>query len=318
MELIHSESNLNFVKMHLISHTRDHIYMFGNIPIYSTEYGELAHKEQIKDGWRRTTKIDAARQILSSYGRQHAVCMRLLNMVFLQRAGADLPTDVVEDLEKTRPAPTPSAHRRILKGGRDKIHDVVDFGSACDISPETICWELIRYCRLSLPPERRRPENPAILRGLPVELLTQLEILVLAFQESGVYDIHSARCTGARLFRNQTSRNDCVWIQAGGENMYSALRGRLPARLIALFKIQLGYMQQDTVYRLVGVQFMSLVDSRRPSDLHGLVTVQLRDLTRELTIEDIGTIIGLAYLIPATDRRWLVNIWIDLRTFNEI
>jgi len=53
MELIHSESNFNFVKMFLISHFRDHIYMFGNIPIYSTEYGELAHEEQIKDGWRR-------------------------------------------------------------------------------------------------------------------------------------------------------------------------------------------------------------------------------------------------------------------------
>jgi len=66
MELIHSESNFNFVKMHLISHFRDHIYMFGNIPMYSTECGELAHTEQIKDGWRRSNKIDAARQILSS------------------------------------------------------------------------------------------------------------------------------------------------------------------------------------------------------------------------------------------------------------
>jgi len=37
MEWIHEESNFNFVKMHLISHFRDHIYMFGNIPIYSTE-----------------------------------------------------------------------------------------------------------------------------------------------------------------------------------------------------------------------------------------------------------------------------------------
>jgi len=51
MELIHSESNFNFVKMHLISHFRDQSYMFGNISMYSTEYGELAHKEQIKDRW---------------------------------------------------------------------------------------------------------------------------------------------------------------------------------------------------------------------------------------------------------------------------
>jgi len=115
MELIHSESNFNFVKIHLISHFRDHIYMFGNMPLYSTEYEELAHKEQIKHGWRCSNKIDTAQQILSSYGWQHAIRMRLLNLEFHQRAGADLRTEVVEHLEKTRPAPAPPAHRRILK-----------------------------------------------------------------------------------------------------------------------------------------------------------------------------------------------------------
>jgi len=112
-----------------------------------------------------------------------------------------------------------------------------------------------------------------------VELLTQREIPVRAFQEAGVYDIQGARCTGARLLCNQTSRNDCVWIQAGGGNMYGVLRGRLPAWLIALFKILSRDMQQDTVYRLAGVQFMSLIDSGRPSDVHGLVTGQLHDVT---------------------------------------
>ena len=112
---------------------------------------------------------------------------------------------------------------------------------------------------------------------MPVELVTQLEIPVVAFQESRVYDIHRGRCTGAPLFRNQTSRNDCVssWIQAGGENMYGVLRGRFPARLIVLFKIRSGYMQQDTVYGLAGVQFMSLLDSRRPSDVHGVTCVHV-------------------------------------------
>ena len=130
--------------------------------------------------------------------------------------------------------------------------------------------------------------------------------------------MHRARCMGTRLFRNQAIRNDWVWIQAGDEHTYSALRGRLPARLIALFKIQSVYMQEDTVCRLAGVQFLSVVDSGPPSDTHGLVTVQLRDVTRELTIVDIGTILGLAHLIPEIDRRWLVNSRIDLRTFNEI
>jgi len=63
---------------------------------------------------------------------------------------------------------------------------------------------------------------------------------------------------------------------------------------------------------------MSLVDSRRPSDDHILVTGQLKDVTRELTIVDIGTILGLTHLIPETERCRLVHSRIDLRMFDEI
>ena len=33
--------------------------------MYSTEIGELAHKDQIKEGYRSSNKNEAARQILS-------------------------------------------------------------------------------------------------------------------------------------------------------------------------------------------------------------------------------------------------------------
>ena len=71
MDLIHSESHLNFIKMHPLIQLGDHIRQFGNIPMYSTEYGVVAHKEQIKDPWGRSNKNDLARQILQSYGRRH-------------------------------------------------------------------------------------------------------------------------------------------------------------------------------------------------------------------------------------------------------
>ena len=73
MDMIHTESHLNFVKMHLLSHFADHIPQFVNIPMYSTEFGELAYKEKIKDGLRCSNKNDVERQILNSYGRQHAI-----------------------------------------------------------------------------------------------------------------------------------------------------------------------------------------------------------------------------------------------------
>ena len=77
-------------------------------------------------------------------------------------------------------------------------------------------------------------------------------------------------------------------------------------------------MHQDTVYRLAGVQFMSLADSGRPLDVPGLVTIQLREVTLVLTIGDIVRILNPAQQIPQTEWRWLVNSWIDLRRFNKI
>ena len=211
MALINAESHFNFVKMHLISHLGDHIYQFGNIPMFSTEYGDLAHKEQIKDGYRPSHTNNPARQILSSYGRQHAFRIRLLNLEFLQRSRADLAAEVVEHLGETLTAPSaPPVYCRMLKGHRKDVRGVADFGRALKVSPETICREFIRYSRLSLLLGRRILEDPAILRSLPIELLRQLKIPVLAFQELNVYDIQRARCIGDGLFRNQASRNDSV------------------------------------------------------------------------------------------------------------
>jgi len=80
IDMIPTESHFNFVKMHLLSHFSDHIGQFGNIAIYSTEFGELTQKEQIEDRLRRWNKNDVDRQILHCYGRQHAIRMRLLNL----------------------------------------------------------------------------------------------------------------------------------------------------------------------------------------------------------------------------------------------
>ena len=70
--------------------------------------------------------------------------------------------------------------------------------------------------------------------------------------------------------------------------------------------------------RVASVQLLTPVNSGRLSDLHGLVTVLMREDTRGFTIVDIGTILGLAQLIPEEDRRWLGNSRIDLRTLNEV
>ena len=99
--------------------------------------------------------------------------------------------------------------------------------------------------------------------------------------------------------------------------MYGALRGRLLAKLLALFKIR-NPTCDGKVRRLASVQMLSPVNSGRASEVQGVVTVQQREDAREFTIVDVGTILGLPHLIPEADRRWLVNNRIDLRTFKEI
>jgi len=101
MDMIHGESHFNFIKMHLLRHFCDHIRQFGNILMYSTEIAELAHKTQIKEGWLQSNKNNAARQIVHSYGRQHAIRMRLLNLQSLKNRRADLSPDVLKHLDRT-------------------------------------------------------------------------------------------------------------------------------------------------------------------------------------------------------------------------
>ena len=63
---------------------------------------------------------------------------------------------------------------------------------------------------------------------------------------------------------------------------------------------------------------MIAVQSGFPTDIHGLVPVQMREDAREFTIIEVGPIHGLAHPIPVGELHGLVNRRIDLRTFNEV
>jgi len=246
--------------------------------------------------------------------------MRLLNLKSLKCHDADLSGDFLHHLDRTASTVTAApvvVRRRVLKGHREDVSNVVDFGRISGVSLKIIYRELIRYSRHNLPAAHRLPADPAMLRSLPDKLLAQLAIPVLAFEETDVYEMHRARFTGDLHFRNLGSRNDWVWVQAGTEEMYGALRGRVPAKLVALLKIR-DYRSDDTVRRVAGVQMLTPVNSGRLSDQHSLVTVQMREDARGFTIVDIGTILGLAHLIQEEDRSWLINSQIDLRTFTEV
>jgi len=331
-EILRNRSHFNFIKLHLLVHYCSHVRKFGNIPMYSTDVGELAHKVQIKEGYRHSNKNDASRQILEYYGRVHAVSMRLLTLRalqaekpedgelfedadrrFLNETGPSYPATRLTQTEGTRP-------RKLLRGRDENIDDFEQLSGNLRIPVDRLFYELLRYSRRSLKDKDRLPENRERLGRMPVEQFNQLQIPVLAFQETDVYDTHHARTTGERPFRNGASRNDWVWVAVGTADEYGALRGNLPGKLRGLFKVR-NTVSDGKVYRLAVVQLLQAqTGGGRITDAHGLVRVSIRRTSNkdEFWIVDIKTITGLAHLIPDGDGQWLVNSRIDLKTFNDV
>jgi len=227
--------------------------------MYSTEVGELVHKEQIKDGYRRSNKNEAPQQILSQYGRQDALGMRLQNIEALLKTGVivvgnngmEMPTS------SSRKAP-----RRMLQG-RTNIGTLSELCRAHEMEYCDMIEEMLRFIKQTAGDDPRLPADPTELGLLPFEQFTQLEIVVSDFQEPNVFQIHQARCTGTKAFRNGRARNDWVWVQTGGDESYGDLGGRAVARLLVLFKIRNVVSEAAGVYRLALVRVLNLINGGR-------------------------------------------------------
>jgi len=302
--------------MHYLSHFVSHVRHFGSILMYSTEMGELAHKEQIKEGYCRSNKNNAARQILSYYGRKHALGMRLQTIEALSNAENVF---VMGNGGMEAPASSWSAPRRVLKGRiMEHIGTLTELCRALNIDYSNMIEEMQRFIRQTIADDQRLPSDRTELGSLSIEQFTHLEIPVSDFQEGDVFQIHRARCTGTKAFRNSDPRNDWIWVQAGGEESYGDLRGRVVARLLALFQIRNVLSGAGDVHRLVLVHILDPVGAGRFHSRSGHIRVSKRPNGRDMRIVGIGGVIRQVHVITSGERQWIVNHRIDLRTFNEI
>ena len=64
-DLIWCDNHFNFIKMHYLTHFASPVRRFGYIWMYSTELSELAYKDQIKDGYHRAIKNEAAPDLVA-------------------------------------------------------------------------------------------------------------------------------------------------------------------------------------------------------------------------------------------------------------
>ena len=260
--------------------------------------------------------------------------MRLLTLRALQARKAEGAGGLVDDAErcflneisKTRNAfrlteTAATRPRRLLRGHDKNINNLKQLSENLGIPVDLIFNELIGYSRRTLENADCLTGNRERLETMPLERFNQLQIPVLAFQETDVYDIHRARTTGEQSFQNSGSRNDWVWVAYCTSNEYGVLRGKLLVKPRGLFKIR-KTGNDGKVYRLAIVQLLQASQNGdgHIADAHGLVRVfaKRQKSETEFRIVDIATVTGQAHLIPDGDGRWLVNSRIDLRTFNDI
>jgi len=163
-DLILCENHFNFIKMHYLSQFTSHARHFRSILMYSTDIGELAHKEQIKDGYRMSNMNEAARQILSQYGRHHALGMPL------QTIEALLKIDVIvvgNSRKEMRTCSSRSAPRRMLKG-RTNIGTLSELCRAHAIKYCDMMAEILSFIKQTAPDDPRLPTDRTELGLFPV------------------------------------------------------------------------------------------------------------------------------------------------------
>ena len=68
------------MKMHLPHHYRGHVERLGTLGTYSMESGELAYRQQIKDGYHHSNHHNYSQQIIEYYMRISALAMHEQNV----------------------------------------------------------------------------------------------------------------------------------------------------------------------------------------------------------------------------------------------
>ena len=86
-DFLSNNSDFNFIKMHLMLHYHESTEEFETVRAFSTEVGEAAHVEQMKEGWYKSNHINAYRQILQHRDRKHQFQIRSLNLIELTKQG---------------------------------------------------------------------------------------------------------------------------------------------------------------------------------------------------------------------------------------
>jgi len=141
------------------------------------------------------------------------------------------------------------------------------------------------------------------VKEFPVEICRLFPVLIETFQDALEVTWHLLRRTEVEHSRSPgRSRNNWVWVDSGNTNIYGALQGFDPARLVSIMKVQ--DIKTSLVDRLVFLDRLYVENSGKLNDITGLVTVTLGTAkgptgTTEIVV-GLKRIMGMAHLEPET------------------
>ena len=317
-------AHFNFPKIHLTSHFRESIELFGTLDQHSTSTTELLHKTQVKAGYRGSNKCgDFFTQILQFNARREAFEVRALN---LHHQSCDTTT---MSIPHERPP-------HVLKGPSNLRTYVFGAFLASITSPQ-LRNDLESATRRYLNDEDITIEDEE-LDLVPVVVYKSISVHVLKYG-TAIWVKQILRCTMEALWHKKAPRNDWVWWRACQQSRvmskqpsassvpplpWKALRGRLPVRLISVFKLSAmkdGMLLPDL--QLAFVQPTNVATGGVVERVSGMVKVVRPTPEMKYRVIHVSQIDGAAHLIPFdpdcnTNREWLVNSHIDIETWNEV
>jgi len=189
--------DVNFVKIHLLSHFGDHVRRLGNNQMYCTQSGKTSQKRINKEGCCWSNRNDLSHQILRTCGRLDSCKIHEMNVK------ASIPHPIQNKLPKTQHQWQVGSVTKQLSGLAPTVENISQLNMILRNLPDLFQdYFGLKSCI------GHQVEIGEVLQ-FSVEICRLLRVLVAVSQDAQEVTWHRLWCTGTQLWRaTRPTRND--------------------------------------------------------------------------------------------------------------
>ena len=307
-------SDFNFPKIHQLLHFREQIQRYGCLKQWPTETGESSHRTQLKESYKKSNRSgDIYGQMIKYYQRSDAFAIRRLNNS-ARRSEDDTCDDSPAGLKFTSDQNS---------SGPAKITTFAAL--LASVSDEHLRSALRQATNRFLVSRKVNIKSDDLLH-CTANVYHGIQVPVTNMHGETV--IQHIRCTGEVGWHEQPARLDWVWVKPSpnlrdGQQpaSYKALKGRVPYRLLKLFKISAAGIPFWCAF----VQTTTPSAGGMPESASGMVRVTKPKSSSGYAVISGENIVGAAHLIAeepdcsgVSSKGWIVNSHIELDTWSVV